>query len=125
MLGRALVTGRNFTTNQGTLLTLSPLAGGLLGLGIAYLATPERQSDYDPTVPYRDPNDHSELYLTVSALGAAAGFAALYPAMAKQSSPPGARDTQLRFFSVNPLAPAQILGGNRARIVLGSVQYRF
>lgn len=123
VLGRALVTKRNFTTSQGTLLTLSPLAGGLLGLGIAYLATPDRPSDPDPTVPYRDPNDHSELYLTVSALGAAAGFAVLYPAMARQSSP-AKRGAQLRF-SLNPLAPAQILGGSRARIVLGSAQYRF
>jgi hypothetical protein len=123
-LGRALVTGRDFTTSQGTLLTLSPLAGGLLGLGIAYLATPERAVNYDPTVPYQDPNDHSELYLAVSALGAAAGFAALYPAMARQSGPPAARPAQLRF-SLNPLAPAQILGGSRARIVLGSVHYQF
>ena len=124
VLGRALVTRRNFTTSQGTLLTLSPLAGGLLGLGIAYLATPERPTAYDPMAPYQDSNDHSELYLTVSALGAAAGFAALYPAMARQSSAPPAPDANLRF-SVNPLAPAQILGGSRARIVLGSVQYRF
>jgi hypothetical protein len=59
----------------------------------------------------------------VSALGAAAGFAALYPAMARQSSP-ARRGAQLRF-SVNPLAPAQLLAGSRARIVLGSAQYRF
>ena len=124
ILGRALVAHRNFTTSQGTLLTLSPLAGGLLGLGIAYLATPEQQIAYDPLVPYRDPNDHSEFYLTASALGAAAGFAALYPAMARQSAGRGAPEANLRF-SVNPLAAAQVLGGSRARVVLGSVQYRF
>lgn len=124
VLGRALVAKRNFTTNQGTLLTLSPLAGGLLGLGIAYLATPEKNSDYDPSVPYEDPNDHSELYLTVSALGAAAGFAALYPALARQSIRPSAPGGRLNF-SINPLAPALILEGSRARITLGSVQYRF
>jgi hypothetical protein len=44
--------------------------------------------------------------------------------MARQAAVPGARPAQLRF-SLNPLAPAQILGGSRARIVLGSVQYRF
>jgi hypothetical protein len=75
--GRMLVANRNFTTSQGTLLTLSPLAGGLLGLGIAYLATPEQPYDCAPSAPCEDPNDHSELYLSVSALGAAAGFAAL------------------------------------------------
>lgn len=124
VLGRSLVANRNFTTNQGTLLTLSPLAGGLLGLGIAYLATPERYTDYDPTVPYEDPNDHSELYLTVSALGAAAGFAALYPAIARQSAKAVSSSGRLQF-SVNPLAPAQMLGGSRARVMLGSVQFRF
>ena len=120
-----LVANRNFTTSQGTLLTLSPLAGGLLALGIAYLATPEQSVNYDPNVPYEDPNDHSELYLSVSALGAAAGFAALYPAMARQSAKPAARATGRLQFSVNPLAAAQIFGGSRSRVTLGSVQYRF
>jgi hypothetical protein len=124
VLGRTLVANRNFTTNQGTLLTLSPLAGGLLGLGIAYLATPEQPYDCDPSVPCEDPNDHSEIYLTATALGAAAGFAALYPAMARQFPKPAAPGGRLNF-SINPLAPAQILGGSRARISLGSVQYRF
>ncbi len=122
--GRMLVANRNFTTSQGTLLTLSPLAGGLLALGIAYLATPEQSVNYDPNVPYEDPNDHSELYLSVSALGAAAGFAALYPAMARQSAKPAAPAGRLQF-SLNPLAAAQIFGGSRARVTLGSVQYRF
>lgn len=123
VLGRALVTGRNFTTSQGTLLSLSPLAGGLVGLGIAYVATPERPYNYDPAVPYRDPKDHSELYLTMSALGAGAGFAALYPAMARQARGQ-TLGTNLQF-SVNPLAAAQFLGGSRDRIPLGSVHYRF
>jgi hypothetical protein len=123
VLGRALVTNRNFTTGQGTLLTLSPLAGGLLGLGIAYLATPER-AVYNPAAAYQEPNDDSELYLTASALGAAAGFAVLYPAIARQAAGPAAPEAKLQF-SLNPLAAAQILGGSRARIVLGSAQYRF
>lgn len=123
VLGRALLRGRNFTTGQGTFLTLAPLAGGLLGLGIAYLATPEKAYDYDPSVPYRDPNDHSELYLGMSALGAAAGFAAMYPAMAKQ-----AREQELGSrlgISLNPVALAQVAGGHTGRVFLGSVQYRF
>jgi hypothetical protein len=123
MLGRALLKGRNFSTGQGTFLTLGPLAGGLLGVGIAYLATPEKQYNYDPSIPYRDPNDHSELYLTMGALGAAAGFAAMYPAMARQ-----ARATELGGnvqFSVNPLAIAHLAGGRSSRVMLGSVQYRF
>lgn len=124
VLGHRLVTGRNFSTGQGTLLTLSPLAGGLLGLGIAYVATPERRYDfYDPQQPYRDPNDHSELYLTASALGAAAGFAVAYPAMARDAR--AQRSAANLRFTVNPLAVAQLVGGGRSRIPLGSVSYRF
>ncbi len=123
VLGRALVTGRNFTTSQGTLLSLSPLAGGLIGLGLAYVATPQESYAYDPAQPYRDPNDHSELYLTMSAIGAGAGFAALYPAMARHARGP-ALGSNLQF-SVNPLAAAQLLGGNRGRIPLASLNYRF
>lgn len=121
VLGRALVTGRNFTTSQGTLLTLSPLAGGLVALGLAYVATPDRQ--YNPGDPYQDPNDHSELYLAASAVGAAAGFAALYPSMARQARGSGL-GANLQF-SVNPLAAAQILGGSRGSVPLASLHYRF
>ena len=121
VLGRALVTRRNFTTAQGTFLTLAPLAGGLLGLGLAYVATPDRP--YNPGEPYRDPNDHSELYLTASALGAGAGFAALYPAMARQAR--GATLGSNLQFSVNPLAAAQVLGGSRGPVPLASFNYRF
>jgi hypothetical protein len=123
VLGRALATGRNFSTSQGTFLTLAPLAGGLLGLGIAYVATPERQFVYDPSRPYRDPNDHSELYLTMSALGAGAGFAAMYPAMAKQARAASV-ESHLQL-SLNPLAAAQIVGRSRAVVPLASVNYRF
>ncbi|MBI4499600.1 MAG: hypothetical protein HY700_00410 [Gemmatimonadetes bacterium] len=122
-VGRVLVKGRNFTTGQGTLLTLAPLAGGLLGLGLAYLATPERTYNYVPGGPYRDPNDHSELYLVASALGAGVGFAALYPAMARQAR--GSTALGNLEFSVNPLAPAHLLGRGRNRVPLLSLQYRF
>ena len=124
VLGRTLVSGRNFSTGQGTLLSLSPLAGGLLGLGIAYLAAPDETYFYDPTQPYRDPNDHSELYLTASAVGAGLGFAALYPAMAKQAK--GATLGSNLQFSVNPLAAAQVLRrDSRSGVPLASITYRF
>ena len=117
VLGRALVSGRNFTTSQGTLLSLSPLAGGLLGLGLAYLAAPDEVYD-----PQRDDN-RSELYLTATAVGAAAGFAALYPAMAKQAKS-ASLGSNLQFM-VNPLAPAQVLRGSRGTVPLASINYRF
>lgn len=120
VLGRALVGGRNFSTSQGTLLSLSPLAGGLLGLGLAYLAAPDESPD--PAAPYQD-NNHSELYLSATAVGAAAGFAVLYPAMAKQ-----ARSATLGSnlqFTVNPLAATHLLRGGRGQVPLASLSYRF
>jgi hypothetical protein len=124
-LGRKIVAGRNFTTGQGTLLTLSPVAGALLGVGIAYLATPEKYYSYPPGPPVaaRDPNDHSELYLTMAALGAGAGFAALYPALA-QHAPKANTEARLEF-SINPLLAAHFVRASREPITLGSVTYRF
>ena len=123
VMGRVLVKDRNFSTSQGTLLSLAPLAGGLLGLGLAYVAAPDRPYTFDPAQPYRDPNDHSELYLTATALGAGAGFAALYPAMARQAK--GATLGSNLQFSVNPLAAAQVLRGSRGTVPLATLSYRF
>jgi hypothetical protein len=122
-VGRLLLKDRNFTTGQGTLLTLAPLAGGLIGLGIGYLATPEKQYDFVPGQAYRDPNDHSELYLTLSTLGAVAGFAAMYPPLARQAY--AARPAGRFEFSINPLAAAHLLRGSPSQTMVASIRYRF
>jgi hypothetical protein len=72
-LGHRLVRGKDFTTGQGTLINLSELAGGLVGLGVAYLVS----SDAD--------DDNSALYLTSSALGATGGFLLLYRSFARRA----------------------------------------
>lgn len=59
--GQHLVKDKDFSTGQGNLVQLGQLAGGLLGLGAAYLVTSQNQ-------------DNSILYLTASAVGAATGF---------------------------------------------------
>ncbi len=123
LLGRALVRGRNFTGGQGTLLTLAPLAGGLIGLGIAYWATPEKPYDYTSPAPARDPNDHSELYLSAAAVGATAGFAALYPTLSRQAK--GISSASRFDFSVNPLAFAHFAGRGKGTVTVAEVRYRF
>jgi hypothetical protein len=122
-LGQVLLKDRNFTTGQGTLLTLAPLAGALVGLGISYLATPERQYNGVPGEPYRDPNDHSELYLTMSTVGAAAGFAAMYAPLARQAR--GVESAGRFEFTINPMVVGQVLRGSRAPIPIGAVRFRF
>jgi len=77
-LGNALVRGRDFSTAQGNYIRLSELAGGLLGLGLAYLVS-------------SDENDNSTFYLASSAAGATAGFWLMYRANARKAlvSPKG------------------------------------
>jgi hypothetical protein len=70
-LGHRLVRGKDFTTGQGTLVNLGELAGGLVGLGVAYLVSPD------------DDDDNSSLFLTSSALGATGGFWLLYRSFAR------------------------------------------
>ncbi|MCD4650414.1 MAG: hypothetical protein K8S56_01305 [Candidatus Cloacimonetes bacterium] len=71
-LGHKLVKGKNFTNGQGILIELGELAGGLLGLGMAYLVS----SDND---------DSSKLYSTFSSIGAAGGFWLMYSSYAESA----------------------------------------
>jgi hypothetical protein len=77
-IGNALVRGRDFSTSQGNYIRLSEYAGGLLGLGLAYLVS-------------SDENDNSTLYLASGAVGATAGFWLMYRANARTAliSPKG------------------------------------
>lgn len=70
-LGHFLVKGKDFTTGQGSLINLGEFAGGLVGLGIAYLASSK--------------DDNSALYLTSSAVGATAGFWLVYRSFARSA----------------------------------------
>jgi len=63
--GQKLVKGKDFSTGQGYLIELSGFAGGLLGLGVAYLISPEDEFN-------------STLFLSSSALGATGGFWLMY-----------------------------------------------
>jgi hypothetical protein len=121
-LGQRLVTGRNFATGQGTLLSLSSAAGALVGLGLAYVATPGRPSTCTQP-PCQDPNDHSELYLAATALGAGAGFAALYPSLARQAK--GQQTESQIQLSLNPLALAALMAGPGGSLPLGALSLRF
>jgi len=64
-LGHTLVKGKDFSTGYGTLITLGELAGGLVGLGGAYLVSSENA-------------ENSSLFLTSSSIGAMAGFWLMY-----------------------------------------------
>ena len=72
-LGQKLVRGKDFTKEQGNLIRFSELAGGLLGLGVAYLISSED-------------SDNSLLYLSASSIGAAAGFGLMYSSYAPKAA---------------------------------------
>jgi hypothetical protein len=73
-LGHHLVKNKDFSTGQGTLINLGELAGGLVGLGVAYLISPEGG------------DGNSAVYLTSSAIGATGGFWLLYRSFAKDAA---------------------------------------
>jgi hypothetical protein len=64
-IGKRLVQGKNFSTGQGMLITAGEFAGGLFGLGCAYIVSSD---------------DNSELFLGLSSVGAAIGLWATYHA---------------------------------------------
>ena len=71
--GHHLVKGKDFSTGQGSLVALSQCAGGLLGLGLAYLIAPEDK-------------DNSAFFLSSSSIGAATGFWLMYRALKDDAS---------------------------------------
>jgi len=56
---------KNFSYSHGVFVELGELTGGLLGFGLAYIATPDNV-------------DRSKIYMNASAIGATAGFLLMY-----------------------------------------------
>lgn len=115
-IGQKLVQGKDFSTGQGLLVELSELAGGLLGLGFAYLVTPEGE-------------ENSTFFLTSSAAGATGGFwlmYAIYAPKAQKATKAGAWNINIRpegllSFTMGGKINAEL----QRRLRLVSVQYRF
>jgi len=115
-LGHYLVRGKDFTTGQGTLINLSELAGGLVGLGVAYLVS-------------SDDDDNSALYLTLSALGATGGFLLLYPSFARRAQAHEKSSSwNIRFAPEGLLALAmskRFSTSSELTILLAKLEFRF
>jgi hypothetical protein len=111
-LGARLAHGRDFTTAQGTFVTLGHLAGGLVGLGLGVVASGD--------------GDDGSLLVTTSAMGAALGYGLIYGSFASEAKVAAAGNLDLY---VNPLALATLvreLPGARDRPVpVAGVSYRF
>jgi hypothetical protein len=115
---RVLLPGHDFSAGQGILVNLGAVAGGLLGLGVAYLVAPERV-------------DRPTIFLTLGALGANAGFGLTYYALADDARRADGTRPPLEV-GINPagllkLAPAGLgaaLPEGMAVPLLG-VRYRF
>ncbi len=115
-LGHKLLQGKDFTTGQGTLIRLSEVAGGLLGLGVAYLVSSEDE-------------DNSVLYLTSSSIGASCGFWLMYRSYA-QSARTSNKDSSLNI-NIKPegllaLAMGKVISpAQKSPLPLLTVTYRF
>lgn len=112
-LGHSLLATRDFTTSQGNYISLGTTAGGLMGLGIAILAS-SHDSD-------------ASLYLTLSALGAGAGFAILFSSFDEEAEAAAAGMSMN--FQVSPIGLLSALRGGtdleRQPLPLLSMQMRF
>ncbi|MGB2869305.1 MAG: hypothetical protein WBD36_12700 [Bacteroidota bacterium] len=94
-IGQQLVSGKNFTSSQGTRIRLAASGGVILGLGIAQIASSDNQ---DRT-----------LYLTLGTIGALAGFGLSYAILAPEASSGSLGDGWR--MDVNPLGLAAVRGG--------------
>jgi len=89
-----LVKNKEFSTGQGVLISLGELAGGLLGLGAAYLIAPDDDSD--------------KLFMTGIGIGGIAGLAIMYRQFSGRASINN--DSDLSFnFSINPFGIGQLI----------------
>jgi len=116
-LGHHLVRGKDFTTGQGTLINLGGLAGGFVGLGIAYVVTPEEE------------DDNGAWYLASSAIGAAGGFWLLYRTFADDARTYGKRSSwNIRIVPEGLLAWAmrdKFSSATELSVPLTQVEFRF
>jgi hypothetical protein len=123
--GDVLVRDTEFTTGQSTLVTLGTIAGGAIGLGLAFVASP-------------GPNDNGTFMLTSSMIGSALGFTATYRSLLPQARRAHVDRTSWRV-ELSPLAfggrllpgpgdrgrGAAAGGAARPPLPLVRVQYRF
>ena len=96
LAGHFLVHDREFGTGEGNLIRLGELAGGLIGLGCAYLFS-------------SDEDDNTRLYLSTSAIGAAAGFGLLYNSYTNKARSVAESDWSVHF---RPEALMMLVMGN-------------
>ncbi len=113
ILGHSFLATRDFTTSQGTYISLGTSAGGLMGLGIAMLSA--------------DSGSDASYFLTLSALGAGAGFAILASSFSEEAE--SAASGLSMGFQVSPLGLLAALGRDRTTdrqpVPLISMQMRF
>ncbi len=122
-VGDRLVRPTRFTEGQGRLVALGSLAGGAVGLGVAYLVVGEDQAE-----------DESAVYLAAGSVGAMTGYALTYRGLAPRA-PAGVgigSGLELRFQPSGLLLAGRRLGSvDGARPVGGegfpifSATYRF
>lgn len=115
-----LLVGHDFTASQGILVNLGTLAGGLLGAGIGVLMA-------------GDDVDNPRVILTLSALGANAGFGLTYRALSDDARRNAERRPPPVELGFNPAALFGLAAGHASSapmpagvpVPLISVRYRF
>jgi hypothetical protein len=95
VVGDRLVRHTDLSPGQSILIDVGTVAGGVAGLGLAYLTGSD--------------SDDETYYLTSSALGATAGYALTYRSMRRGG---GSTDSSTLDLNVNPIAVAGLIGNH-------------
>jgi hypothetical protein len=110
--GHQLVKGHDFSNADGNYVSLGTLAGGALGVGVAYLITAD------------DPDER--VYMGASSLGLLGGFTVMYALLEDNARiNHGARNWQ---FDISPFGLASLafnLNSSKSSVPIASFSYRF
>ncbi|MDP4267335.1 MAG: hypothetical protein Q8880_07870 [Bacteroidota bacterium] len=115
LLGHYMAKENDFTTGQGVLISLSEIAGGLIGLGTGYLISGNPEES------------NGKLIFGSSALGAIAGFALMSSFYSIRNKKAEEKKTSFNF-NINPQVLFGYLPGNRSynmQIPVFSASLRF
>ncbi|HUG41917.1 MAG TPA: hypothetical protein VMM12_15710 [Longimicrobiales bacterium] len=119
LAGDHALRGHDFSAGQAILVDLGTLAGGLLGLGLAVLVSPENVDDATPL-------------LTLAAVGADIGFLATFASLSDNARRRAERRTGALELDINPAALLLLRDDHPARrgapgveVPLVALRYRF
>jgi hypothetical protein len=114
--GYYMIRDKDFSTNQGIMINLGELAGGLTGFGLAYLLSSKDKENQD---------DKSHLFLLSGAAGATAGLWLTYRSFAPLAKSEADQANVHFQFTPQNYVLAKSFKSSRTALPLASINIRF